>query len=69
MRGLARNASVGILMVGLLAAPTLSQATDRDGNRHSLIQHPNKPAVEHHEHNLPHFIEALQFEVTSLKTA
>lgn len=69
MRGYARNAFAGILMVGLLAVPTLSPATDRDGNRHSLIQHPNRPAVAHHEHNLPHFVEALQIEVANLKTA
>jgi hypothetical protein len=69
MRGYARNAFAGILMVGLLAAPSLSSATDRDGNKHSLIQHPNRPAVEHHEHNLPRFIEALQLEVANLKTA
>lgn len=71
MRGYARNAFAGILMVGLIAAPALSSATDRDGNKHSLIQHPtNKPAVEHHQHyqgGLPHFIEALQLEVAKLK--
>jgi uncharacterized coiled-coil protein SlyX len=69
MRGYARNAFVGILMVGLIAVPTLSPATDRDGNRHSLIQQPNKHAVEHHQHNLPQFIETLQNEVAGLKTA
>jgi len=72
MRGYARNAFAGILMVGLIAAPALSSATDRDGNKHSLIQHPNKPAVEHHQPHhyqggLPHFIEALQLEVANLK--
>jgi hypothetical protein len=71
MRGYARNAFAGILMVGLLAVPTLSSATDRDGNRHSLIQHPNKHAVEHHQHqhSLPYLIEALQQEVANLKNA
>ena len=71
MRGYARHAFVGILMVGLLAVPTLSPATERDGNRHSLIQHPNTHAVERHqpEHNLPHFMQALQQEVASLKAA
>ena len=73
MRGYARNAFVGILMMGLLAVPNLSPATDRDGNgRHSLIQHPNKHAVEHHQqqHNqggIPGYIQALQAEVASLK--
>jgi len=72
MRGHARNVFVGILMVGLLAAPSLSSATDRDGNKHSLIQHPNKPAVEHYQPQhyqggLPHFIEVLQLEVAKLK--
>ena len=72
MRGYARNAFAGILMVGLIAVPALSSATDRDGNRHSLIQHPNQPAVEHPQHQhyqggLPHFIEVLQLEVAKLK--
>jgi len=72
MRGFARNAFAGVLMVGLIAAPALSSATDRDGNKHSLIQHPSKHAVEHHQPQhyqggLPHFIEALQLEVAKLK--
>ncbi len=72
MRGYARNVFAGILMVGLFAVPALSSATDQDGNKHSLIQHPNKHAVEHHQPQhyqggLPHFIEALQLEVAKLK--
>ena len=66
MRGYARHAFAGMLMVGLLAAPTLSTATD--GKGHSLIHHPNK--VEHHQHNqgLAHYIEAMQLEILALKT-
>jgi len=72
MRGYARNVFAGVLMVGLIAAPALSSATDRDGKGHSLIQHPSKHAVEHHQPQpyqvgLPHLIEALQLEVANLK--
>ena len=69
MRGYARHAFAGMLMVGLLAVPTLSTATDG----HSLIHHPNKRAVEHHQHEhnqggLAHYIEAMQLEIIALKT-
>lgn len=72
MRGHARSAFAGILMVGLIAAPALSSAADRDGNKHSLIHHPNKPAVEQHQPHqyqggLPHFLEELKLEVANLK--
>ncbi len=86
MRGYARIAFVSLLMMGLLATPNLSSATDgssnRDGNgRHSLlnaglrsnIEHLRDKIAEHREdhHNqggIPGSLQALQTEVTSLKT-
>src|SRR5580765_3075813 len=48
MRGYARVASVGLLMMGLLAVPNLSLATDRDGNgRHSLLNAELRSKIEH----------------------
>ena len=66
MRGYAMAASVGLLMMGLLAMPNLSPATDgssnRDGNaRHSLLKADLRSKIEHirdkiedrreHDHN------------------
>jgi len=82
MRGYAKIAFVGLLMMGLLAVPNLSPATDRDGNgRHSLLNSELRSKIEHlrnkiaehreHRHNqggMPGSLEALQTEVTSLKT-
>jgi len=64
MRGYAKVASVGFLMMGLLAVPNLSPATDRDGNgRHSLLNTELRSKIErlrdkiedhrerHHNHN------------------
>jgi hypothetical protein len=67
---------VGLLMMGLLAVPNLSPATD---GRHSLlntelrskIEHLRDKIAEHREHHqggIPGSLEALQTEVTSLKT-
>ena len=48
MRGYAKVASVGLLMMGLLAVPNLSLATDRDGNgRHSLLNSELRSKIEH----------------------
>jgi hypothetical protein len=48
MRGYAKVASVGVLMMGLLAVPNLSLATDRDGNgRHSLLSSELRSKIEH----------------------
>lgn len=82
MRGYAKIAFVGLLMMGLLAVPNLSPATDRDGNgRHSLlnselrskIEHLRNKIAEHREHRHNQggnsgSLEALQTQVTSLKT-
>jgi hypothetical protein len=78
MRGYAKIAFVGLLMMGLLAVPNLSPATD---GRHSLlntelrskIEHLRDKIAEHREHHhnqggMPGSLEALQTEVTSLKT-
>jgi len=78
MRGYVRIAFVGLLMMGLLAVPNLSPATD---GRHSLlntelrskIEHLRDKIAEHREdhHNhggMPGSLQALQTEVTSLKT-
>jgi len=83
MRGYARVASVSLLMLGLLAAPSLSLAGDRDGNgRHSLLSSELRSKIEHlrdkmaqnreHHHNqgdLASGLAALQTEVTDLKAA
>jgi hypothetical protein len=84
MRGYAKIAFVSILMMGLLAVPNLSPATDgssnRDGDgRHRLlntelrskIEYLRNKIAEHREHRQgsnPGSLEALQTEVTSLKT-
>ena len=78
MRGYAKIAFVGLLMMGLLAVPNLSPATD---GRHRLlntelrskIEHLRDKIAEHREHHhnqggMPGSLEALQTEVTSLKT-
>jgi hypothetical protein len=78
MRGYAKIAFVGLLMMRLLAVPNLSPATD---GRHSLlntelrskIEHLRDKIAEHREHHhnqggMPGSLEALQTEVTSLKT-
>ena len=79
MRGYARVASVSLLMVVLLAMPTLSQANrDGDGRHHLLnaqlrakIEHLRdkmaKHRREHHNHGNPSSLEALQTEVNSLR--
>lgn len=83
MRGYARVASVSLLMLGLLAAPSLSLAGDRDGNgRHSLLSSELRSKIEHlrdkmaqnreHHHNqgdLASGLAALQTEVANLKAA
>ena len=83
MRGYARVASVGLLMMGLLAVPNLSLATDRDGNgRHSLLNAELRSKIEHlrdkmanhreDHHNqgdLAGGLAALQTEVANLKAA
>ena len=81
MRGYAKTAIVSILMMGLLAVPNLSPATDGDG-RHRLlnaelrskIEHVGNKIKEHREHHqnqggIPGSIQALQTEVAILKTA
>ena len=81
MRGYAKTAIVSILMMGLLAVPNLSPATDGDG-RHRLlnaelrskIKHVGNKIEEHREHHqnqggIPGSIQALQTEVANLKTA
>jgi hypothetical protein len=78
MRGYTRVASVGLLMMGLLAVPNLSLATDRDGNgRHHLlngelrakIEHLRDKMAKHHEHGgSASSLPALEAEVTGLKT-
>lgn len=82
MRGYAKIALVSILMMGLLAVPNLSPATDRDGNgRHSLLNAGLRSKIEHlrdkiAEHRADHHsqggipgsLQALQMEVSSLKT-
>lgn len=53
MRGYARVASVSLLMLGLLAAPSLSLAGDRDGNgRHSLLSSELRSKIEHLRDNM-----------------
>lgn len=83
MRGYAKVASVGFLMMGLLAVPNLSLATDRDGNgRHSLLNAELRSKIEHlrdkmanhreHHHNLrgnADSVAALREEVTYLQKA
>jgi hypothetical protein len=83
MRGYAKVASVGLLMVGLLAVPNLSLATDRDGNgRHSLlsselrskIEHLRDKMANHREHHQNQgdsaaSVVALREEVTNLRNA
>ncbi|HSQ90777.1 MAG TPA: hypothetical protein VLM19_01240, partial [Nitrospiraceae bacterium] len=84
MRGYAKVASVGFLMMGLLAVPNLSPAGDRDGNgRHSLLNTELRSKIErlrdkiedhrerHHNNqgNLPGYVQALQSEIATLKTA
>jgi septal ring factor EnvC (AmiA/AmiB activator) len=84
MRRYVKIASVSILMMGLLAVPNLSQATDgslnqdRDG-RHRLlnaelrskIEHLGNKIAEHREHQggIPRSLETLQTEVDSLKAS
>ena len=81
MRGYAKIVSASILMMGLLAVPNLSQATDGDG-RHRLlnaelrskIEHVGNKIEEHREHQqnrggIPGYIQALQTEVANLKAA
>ena len=84
MRRYAKIASVSILMMGLLAVPNLSPATDgslnqdRDG-RHRLlnaelrskIEHLGSKIAEHREHQggIPRSLETLQTEVDSLKAS
>jgi hypothetical protein len=86
MRRYAKIAFVSILMMGLLAVPNLSPATDgssnQDGNgRHRLlnaelrskIEYLRNKIAEHREHQnnqggTPGSLEALQTQVTSLKT-
>ena len=80
MRGYAKITCVSILMMGLLAVPNLSPATDVNG-RHQLLntelrlkieQLRNKMAENHtHRHNkgdIAATLEALQAEVTGLRT-
>ena len=83
MRGYAKVASVGLLMMGLLAVPNLSLATDRDGNgRHSLLSSELRSKIEHlrdkmanhreHHHNQGDSaasVVALREEVTNLRNA
>lgn len=83
MRGYARVASVGFLMMGLLAVPSLSPATDRDGNgRHSLLSSELRSKIEHlrdkmAQHRERHHnqgdsatsVAALRDEVTNLRNA
>lgn len=85
MRGYAKVASVGLLMMGLLAVPNLSLATDRDGNgRHSLLNAELRSKIEHlrdkmanhraHHHNvnqgdIPGSVAALRKEVADLSDA
>ena len=79
MRGYARVASVGLLMMGLLAVPNLSLATDRDENgRHSLLSSELRSKIQHlrdnmakhrHDHQnqgLRASYEDLEAEVSSL---
>ena len=84
MRRYAKTAFVSILMMGLLALPNLSPATDgslnqdRDG-RHRLlnaelrskIEHLGNKIAEHREHQggIPRSLETLQTEVDSLKAS
>ncbi len=79
MRGYAKVASVGLLMMGLLAMPTLSQANrDGDGRHHLLnaqlrakIEHLRdkmaKHRRDHHNQGISGSLEALQTEVSSLR--
>jgi hypothetical protein len=85
MRGYAKVASVGFLMMGLLAVPSLSPATDRDGNgRHSLLNTELRSKIErlrdkiedhrerHHNQDqagMPGYVQVLQSELAKLKTA
>jgi len=84
MRRYAKTAFVSILMMGLLALPNLSPATDassnRDGDgRHRLlnaelrskIEHLGNKIAEHREHQggIPRSLETLQTEVDSLKAS
>jgi hypothetical protein len=83
MRGYAKIASVGLLMMGLLAVPNLSLATDRDGNgRHSLLNAELRSKIEHlrdkmanhredyhNQGDLAGGLAALQTEVANLKAA
>ena len=83
MRGYARVASVSLLMLGLLAAPSLSLAGDRDGNgRHSLLSSELRSKIEHlrdkmanyrdqhhNQGNNANSVEALRAEVAALKDA
>ena len=84
MRGYARMAVVSSLIVGLLAVPNLSSATDQDGNRrHSLLNAELRSKIERlrdkiEDHRERHHnnqggsagsLQALQTEVANLKTA
>ena len=82
MRGYAKVASVGLLMVGLLAVPNLSLATDRDNGRHSLLSSELRSKIEHlrdkmaqdreRHHNQGDSaasVVALREEVTNLRNA
>ena len=83
MRGYATVASVGLLMMGLLAVPNLSLATDRDGNgRNSLLNAELRSKIEHlrdkmanhredynNQGDLAGGLAALQTEVANLKAA
>lgn len=83
MRRYAQVASVGLLIMGLLAVPNLSLATDRDGNgRHSLLSSELRSKIEHlrdkmaqhreHHHNQGDSatsVVALREEVTNLRNA
>ena len=81
MRGYAKTTCVSILMMGLLAVPILSTAADGDG-RHQLLNTELRSKIEqlrnkmaehptHHHNNQGNVqaaLEALQAEVTGLKT-
>ena len=83
MRGYAKVASVGFLMMGLLAVPNLSPAGDRDGNgRHSLLNTELRSKIErlrdkiedhrerhHNQGGMPDYVQVLQSELATLKTA
>jgi hypothetical protein len=83
MRGYAKAASVGLLMMGLLATPNLSSAKDGDGKHHLLnadlrakierLRDRIEDHRERHHHNnqgeVPGSVLALQTEVANLKAA